>query len=90
MFLYIILSEEGANKVADVATSVVQDAIVDHMGPDILCQLHDLSIMCAMKSQCKALEHIRTAFWPLCGWNNTFCYIILSEEGARRVDLTPR
>ena len=26
---------EGANKVADVATSVVQDAILDHMGSDL-------------------------------------------------------
>ena len=37
-FCCIILSEEGANKVADVATSVVQDAILDHMGSDFRCQ----------------------------------------------------
>ena len=33
-----ILSEEGANKVADVPTGVVQDAILDHMGSDFRCQ----------------------------------------------------
>ena len=37
-FSSILLSEEGANKVADVATSVVQDVILDHMGPDFRCQ----------------------------------------------------
>ena len=47
---------------------------------------HDLSTMCAMKSQCKALEHIRTAHWPLCGWKCLFCYIKMSEEGTHRVD----
>ena len=31
-FLYIILSEEGSNKVAGVPTGVVQDAVLDHMG----------------------------------------------------------
>ena len=45
--------------------------------------------MCAMKSQCKALEHIETVFWPLCGWNTTFGYIILSEEGANKVADVP-
>ena len=70
-------------------TCVVQDAMLDHMGPDVRCQLHDLSIMCAIKSQCKALEHIETVFWPLCGWNTTFCYIILSEEGANKVADVP-
>ena len=58
MLLCIKLSEEGAQKIADLPTSVVQDAILDHMGPDFRCQLHDLSIMCAIKSQFKALEHI--------------------------------
>ena len=48
-------------------------------------QLHDLSIMPARKSQCKALEHIATIFGPLCGWNPTFCYISFSEEGAHKV-----
>ena len=38
-----------------------------------------------MKSQCKALEHIRAACWLLCGWNSTFLYIIVSEEGANKV-----
>ena len=38
MCFYIILNEEGANKVADVATSVVQDAIFDHMGSGFRCQ----------------------------------------------------
>ena len=51
----------------------------------VLCvlgiQLHDLTTMCAMKSLCEALDYIRIAFWPLCGWNNTFCYIISNEEG---------
>ena len=42
--------------------------------------------MCAMKSQCKALEHMRTALWPLCGWKCFFLYIKLSEEGAQKVD----
>ena len=41
--------------------------------------------MCAMKSQCKALEHIRTARWPLCSWKCLFCYIKLSGEGTRKV-----
>ena len=36
--LFNILSEEGANKVADVPTGVVQDAMLDHMGPDFRCQ----------------------------------------------------
>ena len=35
-----------------------------------------------MKSQCMALEHIRTAFWPPCGWNCWFLFIKLSEEGT--------
>ena len=38
-----------------------------------------------MNSQCKALEHIRTARWPLCGWKCLFCYIKLNEEGAEKV-----
>ena len=42
--------------------------------------------MGALKSLCKALEHIRIAFWSLCRWNATFCHIILSEAGAHRVD----
>ena len=25
----------------------------------------------------------RIAFWPLYGWNATFCYTILSEQGAQ-------
>ena len=37
MFLDIILSEEGANKVADLPTSVVQDAILNHMGSGFRC-----------------------------------------------------
>ena len=48
------------------------------------------SIMGALKSLCKALEHIRMAFWSLCGWNATFCYIILSEAGAHGVDFGAR
>ena len=38
LFLYINLNGEGAHKVADVPTSVVQDAILDHMGSDFRCQ----------------------------------------------------
>ena len=45
--------------------------------------------MCTMKSQCKALEHIRTALWPLCGWKCLFLYINLSEEGAHKVADVP-
>ena len=41
--------------------------------------------MSAMKSQCKALEHLRTALWPLCGWKCLFCYIKRSEEGTHKV-----
>ena len=41
--------------------------------------------MCAMKSQCKALEHTRAAPWLLCGWNCLFLFIKLSEEGADKV-----
>ena len=37
-FGYIIFSEEGANKVADVPTCVVQDAFLDHMGSDFRCR----------------------------------------------------
>ena len=32
------LNEEGTQKVADVPTSVVQDAMLDHMGSDFRCQ----------------------------------------------------
>ena len=35
---YIKLNEEGAQKVADLRTSVAQDAILDHIGPDFRCQ----------------------------------------------------
>ena len=42
--------------------------------------------MGALKSPCKALEHLRMAFWSLCRWNDMFRYIILSEAGAHRVD----
>ena len=55
------------------------------MGPEFRCQMHDLSIMCAIKSPYKAMEHIETVFWLLCGWNSTSCYIILGEEGANKV-----
>ena len=43
-----------------------------------------LSIMGTWKALCKAFEHIATAFWPLCGWNATFCYTILSERGGTK------
>ena len=66
-------------------TCVVQSAILDHVRSDFRCQLHDLSIMPARKSQRKALEHIETVFGSLCGWNPTVCSIILSEEGAHKV-----
>ena len=42
-----------------------------------------------MKSQCKALEHIRTDLWPLCGWNCLFLCMNLSEEGAHKVADVP-
>ena len=58
----------------------------EHMCIDFQCEFHDVSVMDALKSRCKALEHIRMAFWPLCYSNKTFCYIILSEQGAHRVD----
>ena len=32
------MSEEGVHKVADVDTSVAQDAMLDHMGSDFRCQ----------------------------------------------------
>ena len=38
-----------------------------------------------MKSQCKALEHIRTALWPPDDWKCLFLCIKLSEEGVHRV-----
>ena len=38
-----------------------------------------------MKSQCKALEHIRTARWPLCGWKYLFLFIKMNEEGTQKV-----
>ena len=50
----------------------------------------ELSIMGTWKSLCKAFEHIATAFWPLCDWNATFCYTILSEQWAQRVDFGTR
>ena len=46
---------------------------------------HDLSILCAMNSQCNALEHIRTALRPLCGWKCLLLCIKLEEEGTRKV-----
>ena len=45
--------------------------------------------MGALKSLCKALEHIRMAFCSLYRWNATFCDIILSEAKAHRVDFGP-
>ena len=36
--LYIKLSEEGADKVADIHTGVPQDAMLDNMGPYLRCQ----------------------------------------------------
>ena len=42
-----------------------------------------------MKPQCKALEHIRTALWPLCSWNCLFLYINLNEGGANKVADVP-
>ena len=38
LFLCIKLNEEGAQKIADLPTSVVQDASLDHMGSDFRCQ----------------------------------------------------
>ena len=38
LVLCIKLNEEGAQKVADLRTSVAQDAILDHMGSDFRCQ----------------------------------------------------
>ena len=49
-------------------------------------RFHDLGMICAMKSLCKAFEHIKTPFWPMRGWSVMFCYIILSEEGFHRWD----
>ena len=37
-----------------------------------LCFRAELTTTGAWKSLCKALSHIATAFWPLCGWNATF------------------
>ena len=42
-----------------------------------------------MKSQCEALELIRTALWPLCGWNCLFLCIKMSEEGTQKVADVP-
>ena len=42
-----------------------------------------------MNSQCKALEHIRTAFWPLCGSKCLFLCIKLNEEGTQKVADVP-
>ena len=44
------------------------------------------SCVLATDWECNALEHIRRALWLLCGWNCLLLYIILNEEGARRVD----
>ena len=43
-----------------------------------------------MKSQCNALEHIRTACWPLGGRKCLFLCIKLSEEGADKVADIPK
>ena len=51
-----------------------------------LCFRLELGIMSAWKSVSKALEHIATAILPPCAWNATFCYTILSEPRAQRVD----
>ena len=45
--------------------------------------------MGALKSFCKALDHIRMLFWSLCRWNARFCHTILSEARAHRVDFGP-
>ena len=47
-------------------------------------EFNDLSIVDASKSRCKALEHIRLAFWPPCCSNHTFCYSILKGQGGSR------
>ena len=54
----------------------------EHMYTEFRREFNDLSIMDALKSRCKALEHIRMAFWPLCCSNTTCCYIILKEQGG--------
>ena len=39
MLVFVVkVNEEGTQKVADVPTSVVQDAMLDHMGSDFRCQ----------------------------------------------------
>ena len=39
MLVFVVkLNEEGAQKVADLRTSVAQDAMLDHMGSDFRCQ----------------------------------------------------
>ena len=38
LFCYIKLNEERTHKVADIATNVAQDAILDHMGSDFRCE----------------------------------------------------
>ena len=38
LVLCIKLNEEGAQKVADLRTSVAQDTTLDHMGSDFRCQ----------------------------------------------------
>ena len=38
LFCYIKLREEGVHKVADLPTSVVNDAVLDHMGSDFRYQ----------------------------------------------------
>ena len=55
------------------------------MRSDVRCQLHDLSIMCAIKSQYKAVEHTETVCSADMWLKYTCCYIALSEEGAHKV-----
>ena len=43
LFCCIKLNEEGAQKVADLPTSVAQDAILDHMGSDFRLSLIHIS-----------------------------------------------
>ena len=45
--------------------------------------------MCAMKSQCKALEHIRTAHWPLMWLKMLVFCIKMNEEGTQKVADVP-
>ena len=84
-FLYTVLKEERARWI-DFSTQKRQAGQSDLRVPSVFLWKSKDSCLLATDWGCKALEHVRRALWLLCGWNCLLLYIILNEEGARRVD----